>query len=121
MSWWTREGIAHRRRAVASFNHLWILDNGSEFRSRVLDAWAYEHQVVLDFIAPGKRVQNAVVESYNGRMRDELLNTRWWRQVNEAREAINLHREDYNAVRPHSALGQRTPREFDGDFQQAGT
>lgn len=88
------------------------LDNGPEFRSRALDAWAYDHGVVLDFIAPGKPIQNAVMESYNGRMRDELLNLHWWRSVAEARDAIGAHREDYNSVRPHGALGNQTPCEF---------
>lgn len=88
------------------------LDNGPEFRSMVLDAWAYEHGVVLDFIQPGKPVQNAVMESYNGRMRDELLNLHWWRGIAEARDAIAAYRQDFNEERPHSALGHRTPGEF---------
>lgn len=87
------------------------IDNGSEFRSAALDAWAYEHGVMLEFIQPGKPMQNPFVESYNGRMRDELLNQHWWRTVAEARTAIEAHREDYNQVRPHSSLGDRTPAE----------
>jgi len=88
------------------------VDNGPEFRSRALDAWAYQHGVTLDFIAPGKPIQNAVIESYNGRMRDELLNLHWWRDVAEARAGVDAHREDYNTVRPHGALGHQTPRAF---------
>jgi putative transposase len=88
------------------------LDNGPELRSRALDQWAYEHGVVLDFIAPGKPTQNSFVESFNGKMRDELLNTRWWRALTEARAAIAEHREDYNRVRPHDSLGRRTPEEY---------
>lgn len=88
------------------------LDNGPELRSQALDAWAYEHEVVLDFIQPGKPVQNAVMESYNGRMRDELLNLHWWRTIDEARIAVAEYREDHNRVRPHSALGYQTPHEF---------
>lgn len=88
------------------------LDNGPEFRSAALDAWAYQHGVALEFIQPGKPIQNAVVESYNGRMRDELLNQHWWRTILEAREAIACYRDDFNHVRPHSAHGQRTPAEF---------
>ncbi len=89
-----------------------VVDNGSEFRSMALDAWAYEHGVTLEFIQPGKPIQNAVVESFNGRMRDELLNQHWWRTLDEARRAVAAYREDYNQVRPHSALGNRTPEEF---------
>ena len=89
-----------------------LLDNGPEGRSRALDAWAYEHGIVLAFIQPGKPIQNAVVESFNGRMRDELLNLHWWRTIAEAREAVALYREDYNEVRPHGALDDRTPAEF---------
>lgn len=89
-----------------------ILDNGPEFRSTRLDAWAYAHGVSLEFIQPGKPIQNAVMESYNGRMRDELLNLHWWRDLAEAREAVNIYREDFNGVRPHSALDNRTPNEF---------
>lgn len=89
-----------------------VVDNGSEFRSMALDAWAYERGVELEFIQPGKPIQNAVVESFNGRMRDELLNQHWWRTLDEARRAIADYREDYNHVRPHSSLGNQTPEEF---------
>jgi putative transposase len=85
-----------------------VVDNGPEFRSAALDAWAYEHGVTLEFIQPGKPIQNALIESYNGRMRDELLNTCWWRTVEEARQAITAYRIDYNHVRPHGSLDQRT-------------
>jgi putative transposase len=88
------------------------LDNGPEFRSTRLDAWAYEHGVALEFIQPGKPIQNAVMESYNGRMRDELLNQHWWRNIAEARDAVDAYREDFNEVRPHSALDNRTPGDF---------
>lgn len=89
-----------------------VVDNGSEFRSTALDAWAYAHGVVLEFIQPGKPIQNAAIESFNGRMRDELLNQHWWRTIDEAHGAIAEYREDYNQVRPHSGLGNRTPAEF---------
>lgn len=88
------------------------IDNGPEFRSAALDAWAYEHRVTLEFIQPGKPTQNPVIESYNGRMRDELLNVHWWRTLDEARLAVAAHVEDYNRVRPHSTLADRTPLEF---------
>jgi putative transposase len=88
------------------------LDNGPEFRSRALDQWAYEHGVALEFIQPGKPIQNAVMESFNGRMRDELLNIHWWRTIAEARAAVVAFNEDYNEVRPHGSLENRTPGEF---------
>lgn len=87
-------------------------DNGPEFAGRVLDAWAYEHQVQLRFIDPGKPVQNAFIESFNGRLRDECLNEHWFRTVHHARTLVEEWREDYNRVRPHSALGNRTPEQY---------
>jgi putative transposase len=102
------EEIALERGYPASIR----LDNGSELRSRVMDQWAYEHSVTLDFIQPGKPIQNAMVESFNGKMRDELLNASWWNSLNEARAAIEAHREDYNRARPHDSLGRRTPEEY---------
>ena len=92
------------------------LDNGPEFRSQALDAWAYERKVLLDFIQPGKPIQNAVLESYNSRMRDELLNLHWWRTIDEARSTVAEYRDDHNRVRPHSALEYRTPQEFAASY-----
>ena len=71
-----------------------------------------EHRVTLEFIDPGKPIQNDVRESDNGRRRDELLNLRGWQTVGEARDGINAQRQDYHEVRPHRALGNRTPIEF---------
>ena len=88
------------------------VDNGPEFAGRALDAWAYERRVQIHFIEPGKPVQNAYIESFNGRLRDECLNEHWFRSLHQAREIIEAWREDYNGVRPHSALGNRTPLEF---------
>lgn len=88
------------------------LDNGSEFASKALDAWAYAHGVKLDFIRPGKPVENAVIESFNGRFRDECLNAQVFISLHDARQKIEAWRIDYNEHRPHSALGDLTPREF---------
>ncbi len=88
------------------------VDNGPEFAGRALDAWAYAHHVQLRFIDPGKPVQNAYVESFNGRLRDEWLNEHWFSTLEEARAIVEAWREDYNTVRPHSALGDLTPNEF---------
>ena len=85
------------------------VDNGSEFVSRAMDAWAYAHDVRLDFIRPGKPVENAFIESFNGKLRDECLNSHVFASVAEAQVVLDAWREDYNAVRPHSALQDRTP------------
>jgi len=90
-----------------------ITDNGPEFISRALDAWAYAHGVDLHFIEPGKPNQNAHVESFNGRLRDECLNEHWFMSFGQARETIETWRLDYNAVRPHSALGDVPPQEVE--------
>jgi putative transposase len=89
-----------------------VTDNGPEFASQALDVWAYERGVKLHFIQPGKPIQNAFIESFNGKMRDECLNEHWFRTLNEARQTIEAWRKDYNEVRPHSSLGNRTPQQF---------
>ena len=88
------------------------VDNGPEFLSRVVDQWAFEHGVELHFIEPGKPTQNAPIESFNGKFRDECLNENWFLTLQEAREKIEAWRRDYNQARPHSALGYQTPEEF---------
>jgi hypothetical protein len=85
---------------------------GSEFTSKALDAWAYEHGVKLDFIRPGKPVENAVIESFNGRFRDECLNAQVFVSLHDARQKIEAWRIDYNEHRPHGSLGNLTPQEF---------
>ena len=90
-----------------------VTDNGPEFISRALDAWAYAHGIELHFIEPGKPNQNAYVESFNGRLRDECLNEHWFFSLSQARDTIETWRLDYNAVRPHSALGDVPPEEFE--------
>ena len=88
------------------------VDNGPEFILRVLDHWAYQHQVTLDFSRPGKPTDNSFVESFNGRLRDECLNTHWFLSLVDARGKIEAWRRDYNECRPHTSLGFRTPAEF---------
>ena len=87
-------------------------DNGPEFTSEALDVWAHRRGITLDFIAPGKPVQNAYAESFNGRLRDECLNETWFVSLPDARAMIEAWREDYNRVRPRSSLADRTPHEF---------
>ena len=88
------------------------VDNGTEFQSRAMDAWAYRRQTTLAFIRPGKPVENTFIESFNGRLRDEGLNTQQFISLSDAQRQLDLWRCDYNAVRPHSALGDRTPNEM---------
>jgi putative transposase len=89
-----------------------IVDNGPEFISNVLDAWDYERTVKLHFIRPGKPVDNAFIESFNGRFRDECLNQNWFMSLGYARQVIEDWRVDYNMVRPHGSLDNLTPNEF---------
>jgi putative transposase len=88
------------------------VDNGPEFISKVLDAWAYEQQLTLRFIEPGKPQQNAYIESFNGKFRDECLNEHWFLSMRHARTVIADWRVEYNEERPHSALDYQTPKEF---------
>lgn len=89
-----------------------IVDNGPEFTSKAMLSWAQENQVKLHFIDPGKPVQNAYIESFNGRLRDECLNQHWFKNLNEARQIIEDWRVDYNQERPHSSLKHLAPEVF---------
>lgn len=88
------------------------VDNGPEFISNALDAWAYQRGIQLQFIRPGKPVENAYIESFNGRLRDECLNQYWFLSLEHARRIIEEWRADYNTARPHSSLGYLTPDEY---------
>ncbi|MDN7992217.1 IS3 family transposase [Burkholderia orbicola] len=88
------------------------VDNGPEFAGKVLDAWAYEADVTLSFIRPGKPVENAYIESFNGRFRDECLNEHWFVSMRHAKQLIEEWRIEYNTERPHSSLGYLTPAQF---------
>ena len=90
------------------------MDNGSEFRGIEVDQWAYRNQVMLHFIEPGKhlprgRPQNGKIESFNGKLRDECLNMQWFTSLMHARSILEAWKDDYNQVRPHSALKYQTP------------
>ena len=104
--------VLERLRERREVPQVLVTDNGPEFAGQALDVWAYQRGVKLHFIEPGKPVQNAFVESFNGKMRDECLNEHWFGTLGEARQTIEAWRRDYNEVRPHSALGNRTPQEF---------
>lgn len=89
-----------------------VVDNGPEFAGRTLDAWAYARGVTLRFIRPGKPVENAYIESFNGKFRDECLNEHWFVSLADAKTTIETWRIDYNTVRPHSSLAGTTPEHF---------
>jgi putative transposase len=88
------------------------VDHGPEFEGQVLDAWAYEHAVHLSFIRPGKPNENAYIESFNGKFRDECLNEHWFTSLAEARVLIEAWRIEYKIERPCSSIGDSTPAEF---------
>ena len=88
------------------------VDNGPEFDGQVLDKWAYRSSVHLSFIRPGKPNENAYIESFNGKFRDECLNEHWFISLAHARRVIEAWRIEYNTERPHSSLGNLTPEEF---------
>ena len=92
--------------------HSITVDHGTEFQSRALEDWAYRRGVQLDFIRPGKPVDNAFIESFNGRLRDECVNVHQFASLAEAQAIIEAWRVDYNTRRPHSSLGHLTPSEF---------
>ena len=87
-------------------------DNGSEFAGGHMDLWAYTNHVAMDFSRLGTPTDNAIVESFNGRFRDECLNTHWFESIQDASEKIDAWRWDYNENRPHRSLKGLTPREF---------
>ncbi len=92
--------------------HHILMDNGPEFTSVQLDAWAYQQGIELHFITPGKPSENATVESFNARVRDECLNQHCFFSVREAEAIVEDWRVDYNTIRPHGSLNDLTPQEF---------
>lgn len=88
------------------------MDNGSELTSRHFLSWGIDQRIELVHIQPGKPVQNAHVESFHGRFRDECLNTQWFKNLWHARRQITARRNEFNQERPHSSLDYRTPNEF---------
>lgn len=105
-------GVLDRLAETRGLPGVITMDNGPEFAGRALDEWAYRKGVKLNFIRPGKPIENAFAESFNGRLRDECLNTNWFTNLKHARDIIKDWRKDYNEVRPHSSLKGRTPKEY---------
>ena len=88
------------------------VDNGPKFISKALDAWAYRNGVKLQFIRPGKPVENAFIESFNGRLRDEFLNVETFATLEEVRAKLEAWKYDYNTARPHGSIDGKTPLEY---------
>ena len=87
-------------------------DNGPEFTGQIVDLWAYTHKVKMDFSRPGTPTDNAHIESFNGSVRDELLNVNWFQSIAEAKRLAEAWRQDYNESRPHMAHNGKTAAEF---------
>jgi putative transposase len=104
--------VLARLQATIGLPRTIVVDNGPEFAGRALDAWAYAQRLELRFIRPGKPIENAYVESFNGKFRDECLNEHWFVSIAEAQAVIEAWRVDYNTVRPHHSLDQQTPAAY---------
>ena len=111
--------VLERLRDTVGLPKVIVTDNGPEFAGRALDAWAYANHLELRFIRPGKPIENAYVESFNGKCRDECLNEHWFVSLADAQALIEAWRIDYNTVRPQSALKGRTPAQFAEDSRGA--
>jgi putative transposase len=105
-------GLLDQVAANRSYPKQITVDNGTEFYSKAMDSWAYRHGVQLDFIRPGRPMENGYIESFNGRLRDECLNGELFLSLVDAREKLEAWRRDYNEHRPHSSIGNLTPIEF---------
>jgi len=104
--------VLNRIRAQRGAPRMLFCDNGSEFSSQIMDLWAYQNGVKIDFSRPGKPTDNAYIETFNGTLRAECLDTHWFGTMGEAKETIEAWRREYNESRLHRALGERTPNEF---------
>jgi putative transposase len=110
--------VLERLRTSRGLPGVILTDNGPEFTGYVLDQWACENHVQLQFIEPGKPIQNAFIESFNGRLREECLNAQVFLSLDDARRKIEAWRQDYNYKRPHSGLGYLSPQEFASSHRQ---
>src|SRR5256885_3748889 len=104
------------RRLPVCWRRTWTkeitVDNGTEFFSQAMDQWAYRRGVKLDFIRPGRPMENGFIESFNGKLRDECLNAELFLDLVDARRKLAAWRREYNEERPHSSIGNLTPIEF---------
>lgn len=108
--------VLNRVKADRGLPRTICVDNGPEFISKELDKWAYEHNITLDFSRPGKPMDNAYIESFNGSLRDECLNIHWFLSIEDARGKIETWRQDYNQWRPHTSLGNLTPQQYAEEY-----
>jgi putative transposase len=113
--------LNHARQERNALPESITVDNGSEFSSKYLDTWAVENHVTLAFIRPGRPVENGFIESFNGRLRDEFLNTELIFSLTDAQNKLARWRKDFNDTRPHSALADRTPSEFAAVWKDASS
>jgi putative transposase len=111
--------LLDRLRSTVGVPQRIAIDNGPEFISKALDAWAYQNGVQLEFSRPGKPTDNAFAESFNGRFRDECLNLHWFASLEEVRQTVEEWRIEYNTERPHRALGQQTPAAWEAAWAPA--
>lgn len=111
--------LLDRLRSTVGVPQRIAIDNGPEFISKTLDAWAYRNGVQLEFSRPGKPTDNAFAESFNGRFRDECLNLHWFASLEEVRQTVEEWRIEYNTERPHRALGQQTPAAWEAAWAPA--
>jgi putative transposase len=110
--------VLERLRHARGLPEVIRVDNGSELISKVMDKWAYGKHVKLSFSRPGKPVDKAFIESFNGSFRDECFNVNWFLSIQDARQKIETWRRDYNEFRPHSSIGDMRPQEFAGQNDQ---
>jgi putative transposase len=106
------------RAAITSWRHFFPTCYGSEFTSNAILGWAGNTKVEWHYIAPGKPMQNGFIESFNGRLRDELLNETLFSSLNRARAVLAIWQTDYNGSRPHSKLNWQTPSAFASTFNR---
>jgi transposase InsO family protein len=114
------EFLEHLLKAVPYRIHTILTDNGTEFTANAILTWCKDYGIEWHYIAPGKPMQNGYVESFNGRMRDELLNETLFHGLDHARAVIREWAEDYNTCRPHSSIGYQTPAGYAETILQWG-
>ena len=113
--------VLERLVADRGYPKILVTDNGPEFTGQTFTTWAERCGITLHCIEPGKPVQNAYIESFNGKFRDECLNERWFVSLADARQTIDAWRQDYNTARPHSALGYQTPEAYRARLAREGS
>ena len=106
-----------RLAAAGSKPKILHVDNGPEFISKVLDAWAHKNGVHLEFSRPGKPADNPFIESFNGKLRTECLQQNWFASLTEAKDKLEQYPKEYNSERPHTALGYQTPEQYLKNWQ----